>query len=457
MQIVEHMLILIVLVTAFNIILSAIFWLRNRSVHNLTLLLIWVSAMISFGFQGAVINSLTLSILALGTAVFINNLCLSYLLVNLASLRFPKYFYIGSVCTGFLFFGISFLMKLPFVFQAFPVALGASMPLMMTAYYAVKTKWKSLSFSGKSLTIIIICYFFHTLDYPFLRNTQIGAIFGFAVAFGLIYAISIFGPAVILEATERQKSISDAEIAEAQKLQRKLIPTKPAFQHLDLDFKFEPSSKVGGDFLSFETLPDSKGLRILLGDVTGHGMEAALGAFISTTILTVERLRTNLSVKALCDQLNKTLVYLNDVHNAKIGLTFVAMDINLENKLTFFGSHDPLLLFRAQSQTFETVTINSFPFRLGVDEFDLSGQEPQSLQLDKNDVLFLYTDGLTEGRKYAKSASKSEYFGLARIQTIIKSGCHKRADEISNAIQIAFDEWTEKKYDDDVCFIVVKV
>ncbi len=444
-----------------NTVLSGFLYFYKREQLYKPVFIMWAMSIGGFLLNGAV-SKLEYGFLFSVSLTFTLNFAYIYLACVLTKIPFDTKFYLKSFTPILLIcYAISVLLAVSgkgILLASIPISLMLSIPFIFyLAIVAKKADFRTISLPLKWLFLAVFLTYVHYLDFPYLQQHPILATAGFSIALFLNILLMVSSWSAVIESVTTQKAQSDAEIAEAQKLQSKLTPKNPNLPHLNLDFQFTPSSHVGGDFLNIEQLPGGETARILLGDVTSHGMEAALGTFISNTILTVEKLKGSPSVKDLCSQLNDTLVFLNEAHNTKIGLTFVAMDIDPGYRARFFGSHDPMIWYRAASQSCEMVSINSFPFRLGTDTFDLSERDIQSIQLEKNDVLFMYTDGLTEGRKPLENGKESEFFGLDRLKELVRVHAGKAATEISSAIREEFDQWTQKVYDDDVCFIVVKV
>ncbi len=457
MNTIQNLLVLYAGLFLFNTALSLLLWHRYKSNLYKLLAYMWGAGITTFLIQGAFFNIGDLKIATGFAFTFFPMLAHAFLISEICKVKFSWKKASLFMCSGYIMSFLLFSLVTKFSISAYPIVFGVAFPIIHTALRAIKQTWKTTSISIKGFLLSNLLLVAHMLNFPIFRMVESSASIGFTIAIIVVFSLSIFAPSSVIEIITTQKAQSDAEIAEAQKLQSKLTPKNPNLPHLNLDFQFTPSSHVGGDFLNIEQLPGGETARILLGDVTSHGMEAALGTFISNTILTVEKLKGSPSVKDLCSQLNDTLVFLNEAHNTKIGLTFVAMDIDPGYRARFFGSHDPMIWYRAASQSCEMVSINSFPFRLGTDTFDLSERDIQSIQLEKNDVLFMYTDGLTEGRKPLENGKESEFFGLDRLKELVRVHAGKAATEISSAIREEFDQWTQKVYDDDVCFIVVKV
>ena len=78
--------------------------------------------------------------------------------------------------------------------------------------------------------------------------------------------------------------------------------------------------------------------------------------------------------------------------------------------------------------------------------------EQASLQLETGDLLFLYTDGITDAQNPA-----GEFFGDRRVQQFVKSRCHLSAEEILDELLAAVQDFKAQAPSfDDITLLILK-
>jgi hypothetical protein len=191
----------------------------------------------------------------------------------------------------------------------------------------------------------------------------------------------------------------EAEIDQARQIQQLLIPEAiPTIPGYVLETEYKPAQQVGGDF--FQILPDGRGgVLILLGDVTGKGLQAGMQvALIVGAIRTI--VETSYEPHVVLEALNRRLCGRGQSY-----ATCVAMHISADGKTTISnaGHIAPYLNGKEMSMT------GNLPLGLNASiTFD-----QVTMQLKQKDRLLVITDGVIE----AKNA-KNELFGFNRARSI---------------------------------------
>ena len=191
----------------------------------------------------------------------------------------------------------------------------------------------------------------------------------------------------------------EAEIDQARQIQQLLIPEAiPTVPGFVLETEYRPAQEVGGDF--FQILPDGQGgVLILLGDVTGKGLQAGMQvALIVGAIRTL--VETSYDPNVVLEGLNRRLCGRGQSY-----ATCVAMHIQADGKTTIAnaGHIAPYLNGKELSMT------GNLP--LGLNPAVTFDQV--TIQLKHKDRLLVITDGVIE----AKNA-KNELFGFNRARSI---------------------------------------
>jgi len=212
------------------------------------------------------------------------------------------------------------------------------------------------------------------------------------------------------------------EMKMAWDIQLKLLPNHtPDLPDLEITALNKPAKSVGGDYYDFLNLEDNI-LGFCIGDITGKGMPAAmLMANLQATF------RSQAAVFRDCCKCmagTNRLLYQN-TEPAKFATLFYGI-LDSQNGLLNYvnGGHDAPILFRKDE---EPRFLKSTGLILGVVDETVYSEE--SISMEKDDLLLLYTDGITEAMN-----PEEEEFGLERLVALVKENCKKPAAYISEII-----------------------
>lgn len=218
------------------------------------------------------------------------------------------------------------------------------------------------------------------------------------------------------------KAELERELNVAREIQSVLVPGPGVHQAPGIEVAgyYEPASVCGGDFWDFAALPRGRA-SILIGDVTGHGVPAAM--LTATAKASVDTLRQvhgeNLQVAETMRVLDR--VIRDAGRNTFFMTAAVAVVDHAQQTLFFAGAaHPPGLLLRWTESGMKVRRLTSRGNRLGDD--DTRGFEARRVRVESGDVLVWYTDGLTE----AVDADGAQ-FGtrrLLRLLSRLESSCH---------------------------------
>jgi phosphoserine phosphatase RsbU/P len=245
--------------------------------------------------------------------------------------------------------------------------------------------------------------------------------------------------------SDQQRLVSiERELEIARTIQKSILPESvPAVQGLDIAVRYEPMTAVAGDFYDFVRLDDGR-LGVLVADVSGHGVPAALiasmlkMAFASHTADAADPAQ-------LLSKLNAAMCGKFSAHF--VTAVYAVVD-HARGTLTYSGAaHPPILLSRdgsAQELAENGLMLGAFSF---------AQYTNASVSLSRGDRLLLYTDGLVEA-----SNTNAEEFGAERL----KSALHATA--AAQLITNVFDQvsaWSGMKngraQEDDLTAVAIAV
>ncbi|MEM0915024.1 MAG: SpoIIE family protein phosphatase [Planctomycetota bacterium] len=236
----------------------------------------------------------------------------------------------------------------------------------------------------------------------------------------------------------------------AMEVQRSLLPAgMPDTPGLDVFGRSEYCDETGGDYFDFLSAErdDHGKLTIVVGDVTGHGVAAAL-------LMATGRAALKASLEAE-DDLGSIMARVNvllakDARHRRF-MTMMLTTIDVANRRVAWASagHDPMLFYHPESDTFAEPDGASLPLGVLLEEeyetYHHDGIAPGS-------VLFIGTDGVWE------SANEDQkLFGKDRLRDTIRAHAQGTAEEIGHAIEAAAAAFRgDAPQGDDVTYVVVK-
>ena len=212
----------------------------------------------------------------------------------------------------------------------------------------------------------------------------------------IIYAVYQYSR----ESIQRQQAI-EQELRSAQELQQVLIPEElPSLPGFALTSSYRPAQEVGGDF--FQIIPlEGKSAMILIGDVSGKGLRAAMA--VSLIVGTVRTLvESTTSPAEVLDGINRRL------HGRLRGgfATCVAMRLDGDGSCTIANAAHPSPFLNGHEVEFS----GSLP--LGIDL--ATHYSEKVMHLRPSDHMVLYTDGLCEAR-----TATGELFSFERVSDLL--------------------------------------
>lgn len=246
------------------------------------------------------------------------------------------------------------------------------------------------------------------------------------------------------------------ELALAAEVQQRLLPScAPEGVAMEIAGFCEPARGVGGDYYDFINFDNSSQLGVAIADVAGKGMPAAL--LMSTVQATLRSLtaRNGSSVSgsyelsSIVSKLNRLL--FNSTNGEHYVTFFYATFDQATQRLTYVNAgHNPPLYLQADSGSeFRQLTSGG----LVAGAFEHANYEQETVQMKPDDLLFLYTDGLTEALNV-----EGEEFGTNRIMETLRSIATLSADQIRDVVVRRVKDWCAgMSLYDDLTFVVMKV
>lgn len=256
------------------------------------------------------------------------------------------------------------------------------------------------------------------------------------------------------EAEEKLKEENlrlSAEIEVTRRLQQMILPKESELQKitsLDIAGFMEPANQVGGDY--YDILPHHNGLKIGIGDVTGHGLESGMVMLmVQTAIRTLMNQNETDPIKFL-QIINQTLYDNVQRMNSDKNLTLSLLDYQ-NNCLRLSGQHESVIVLRADGgiELIDTLDLG-FPIGLEENIADFLGET--EIYLNTGDGVILYTDGITEAEN-----EWGELYGLEKLCEVARQNWQHSAQTIKEIIiaDVRQHIGTQTVYD-DITLLVIK-
>ena len=185
-----------------------------------------------------------------------------------------------------------------------------------------------------------------------------------------------------------EKQVLDRELALAREIQMGMLPrTMPAFEGFDFGAQIVPARAVGGDFFDFISL-DSKTLGIVVADVSGKGMPAALFMALTRSLLRSAAARDS-TPREVLNTVNRQLLETND---AGLFVTALYGVLHLGTRQFVYARAGHELPLMVDGSRIEPGGGQGLPLGLFADP-DLN---EQVFAMARGCSLLLYTDGVTD-------------------------------------------------------------
>ncbi len=256
---------------------------------------------------------------------------------------------------------------------------------------------------------------------------------------------------------EAQKNIVEQErlhkeMQVAQEIQHTLLPKHfPDIEGYDIATIYRAAKDVGGDYFDFVWV-DENTLGIVVADVSGKGVP---GSLVMTMIRTAIRLeaRGNRSAVDILSRVNDFVT--EDVKKGMFITIFLVVLDSINRKISFASAgHNPMVLYRDDEQKTYFLNPRGIPLGIRLPEELTFGEslEAESIKLKKDDILVVYTDGITEAMNRQR-----EQFGMKRFLQFIQNYSFLTPEDFVEKLNEEIMEFTQgAEQNDDVTLVAIK-
>jgi len=252
--------------------------------------------------------------------------------------------------------------------------------------------------------------------------------------------------AFVTDLTEQKRAL-----ALAGQLQRNLTPRMaPEVAGFDIAGRCDVCEEVGGDYYDFlfgkEYATDK--LKVVVGDISGHGVDAALLMTSARTFMRMRAARAG-GPAQIVSSMNQHLSPDMEGTGHFMTLFFMEIDPSAGTAMWVRAGHDPALIYHPGEDRFEELMGTGVP--LGVDKtFDY--EEYALSRIGTGTIIALVTDGMWESVNI-----KGEMFGKKRLHHIIREHANASSQQIVDNVFLQLSEFTEGlPCQDDLTLVIIK-
>jgi serine phosphatase RsbU (regulator of sigma subunit) len=253
--------------------------------------------------------------------------------------------------------------------------------------------------------------------------------------------------AALLEAEKLARERLEQELELARQIQVSILPRHLAAEGLELTACMTTATEVGGDY--YDVLPVEGGCWIGIGDVSGHGVTSGLiMLMVQAVISALVTKDPSASPRDAVAVLNRVL--FENIRHRLIKDDFVTLSLLrvTDRKIVFAGAHEHFLVCRGKTGIPEpVVTPGTW---LGVMPDIERFTTETVLDLEPEDLVVLYTDGITEARN-----ERGEQYGLERLGETIRRHRKDAIDVVRDAVLSDVAAW-EAHRDDDATLVLLR-
>jgi serine phosphatase RsbU (regulator of sigma subunit)/anti-sigma regulatory factor (Ser/Thr protein kinase) len=242
------------------------------------------------------------------------------------------------------------------------------------------------------------------------------------------------------------------ELQVAQEIQQMLLPSDfPNVKGYDLASFYEAAKEVGGDLFDFVEV-DQDTIGICVADVAGKGVP---GSLIMTMIRTALRLEAR-GNKNPADVLSRVNRFVTDDMKRGMFVTMFYMVLDSRKRIIHYASagHNPMILYRGSSKQTYFLNPSGFPVGIQLPDINLFEQkiEQDQIRLREDDLLVLYTDGITEAMNQKRELYREERF----LEAVRTHAQYEVSDFINNVKDDIKYHTQNYPQNDDITFVAVK-
>jgi phosphoserine phosphatase RsbU/P len=258
---------------------------------------------------------------------------------------------------------------------------------------------------------------------------------------GFVILLACLGYVAASQALKRDEQLAEIqkELEVARRIQLSILPSEfPNSGTFQIAARYVPMTSVAGDLYDY-IVADNTRAGLLIADVSGHGVPAALIASMVKLAATSQRSHANNPAAVL---LGMNSALHGNTQSQFVTAAYLYLDAQANEFRYSAAGHPPMLLLREG----KVIEILENGLMLAAFDFATYGTVAQPLQ--PRDRLLLYTDGIIEAAN-----SAGEFFGQENLSKLLKDTTAFSANQAADHIMHSVQKWSRCQ-DDDLTVLV---
>jgi serine phosphatase RsbU (regulator of sigma subunit) len=242
-----------------------------------------------------------------------------------------------------------------------------------------------------------------------------------------------------------EKERMEKELQLAREIQQSILPDEfPALPGFDCAARSQPARQVGGDFYDVIQL-DEQQVALVMADVSDKGMPAALFMALARSLIRAEARRSS-DPKQVLENVHQLLMEMNRAGQF-VTIFYGVLDLANGTLNYVRAGHDEPLYYCPSNG--DCQYLESGGMLLGL--LDPVRLEEMGVKMRPDDLLVLYTDGITDAQSPA-----GDFFGRERLQQAVCDANHQSAQTLCDFIFARVEEFqADAPQFDDAALLVV--
>ncbi len=258
---------------------------------------------------------------------------------------------------------------------------------------------------------------------------------------GFVVFLGSLGYVAARQTLQRDQQLSEIqkELEVAKQIQLSILPVAfPNSSTFRVASRYVPMTSVAGDFYDF-IVADDRQAGLLIADVSGHGVPAALIASM-VKVAATSQIANGSNPAGLLAGMNAILC--GNTQNQFVTAAYIHLDARSREFRYSAAGHPPMLLLR-KGKVLE-ITENG----LMLAAFEFSTYANQAQPLEPGDRFLLYTDGLIEATN-----ANGDFFGQEALVAVLRQTAELPPAAASDQIVSAIQRWSASQ-DDDLTVLI---
>lgn len=228
-----------------------------------------------------------------------------------------------------------------------------------------------------------------------------------------------------------------------RKTQSSILPKKlDIYKKAQCSIFYIPSEIISGDFYDYVKINDVKSM-FIISDISGHGIAAAtITAMLKAMFSIYAKLIT--SPKDLMSSINISMIQ-SMPNNYCLSAIVVLFDRKNKTITYSNASHPPFFIIRNN----EVIECSNSNIIIGL--FPTAQYLEYTIKIEKNDILFFYTDGISEA---SNSKKKNELYGTERIKEALLKAKNMKLDDMMTFVKYDLFRYISFQAPSDDCTMI---